>query len=77
MRAELPFAGGSERGPNRTAVSLVLGGALLLTANFGLRLSATKKTLGLSGDAAAEEEADPRAAGTPCRRGCGREQGPF
>ena len=51
MRAELPFAGGSARGPNRTLLSLVLGGALLCFANFESGLGVKKWAYRLSGAA--------------------------
>ena len=51
VRAELSFAGGSARGPNRTVVSLVLGGALLCFANFESGLGVKNWAYRLSGAA--------------------------
>ena len=59
MGAEFPFAGGSERGPTRTLLSLVLGGALLFVANFGSRLGVKNWAYSLSGAAMPPKKQSP------------------
>ena len=60
MGAEFPFAGGSERGPTLTLLSLVLGGALLFVANFGSRLGVKNLAYRPSGAAMPPKKQTPK-----------------
>ena len=60
MGAELPFAGGSGRGPIPILLSLVLGGALLFVANFGSRLGVKNLAYRPSGAAMPPKKQTPK-----------------